>query len=152
MQRYLFEIDKGTLVVTDKVGGGSLRIIFKPLSKPTVSPALEAWNDLESALGSGKLHLGLFGISTITERKGFKLEGQVVLSRSHLHDCEIRNGNLHMVSFKQKTLISESTLRYMGSNRFGVIAFKDCFFKTNPTQGYFKRNTCYFKNDLMEGN
>ncbi|EBY9764089.1 hypothetical protein D5W64_13330 [Salmonella enterica subsp. enterica serovar Saintpaul] len=152
MQRYLFEIDKGTLVVTDKVGGGSLRIIFKPLHKPTVSPALEAQNDLELALASGKLHLGLFGINTITERKGFKLEGQVVLSRSHLHDCEIRNGNLHMVSFKQKTLISESTLRFMGSNRFGVIAFKDCYFKTNPEQGYFKRNTSYFKNDLMIGN
>lgn len=151
MQRYKFAIEKGTLVVHDQVTNGSLRIIFKPLGKPEINPALEAWNDLETALNSGKLILGLFGVNTITERKGFKLEGEVVLSSSHLYDCEVRNGNLHMVSFKQKALISESTLRYMGSNRFGLVAFKDCFFKTNPETGYFKRTTSYFKNELVTG-
>lgn len=152
MQRYLISIDKRSLVVTDTVGKGTLRINFKPPSKPKVNPALEAWNDLETALNSGKLVLGLFGFSTITERRGFKLEGEVVLSRSHLYDCEIRNGNLHMVSFKQKTLISESTLSFMGSNRFGLIAFKDCYFKQTPAEGFFRRNTSYFKNKLVEGN
>ena len=150
MQRYEFTIEKGTLVVHDQVTNGSLRIIFKPLGKPTISPALEAWNDLETSLNSGKLELGLFGVNTITERKGFKLEGKVVLSSSHLYDCEVRNGNLHMVSFKQKTLISESTLRYMGSNKFGLVAFKDCFFKSNPEGGFKSRITSYFKNKLVE--
>lgn len=152
MQRYLISIDKRSLVVVDTVGEGTLRINFKPPSKPKFNPALEAWNDLRVALDSGKLVLGLFGHSTITERRGFKLEGEVVLSRSHLHDCEIRNGNLHMVSFKQKTLISESTLSFMGSNRFGLIAFKDCYFKQTPPEGFFRRNTSYFKNKLVEGN
>lgn len=150
MQRYEFTIEKGTLVVHDQVTNGSLRIIFKPLGKPMISPALEAWNDLETSLNSGKLELGLFGVNTITERKSFKLEGKVVLSSSHLYDCEVRNGNLHMVSFKQKTLISESTLRYMGSNKFGLVAFKDCFFKSNPEGGFKSRTTSYFKNKLVE--
>lgn len=150
MDRYSFEIVKKTLVVKDHVTNGSLRITFKPMGKPSISPALEAWNDLEVALNSGKLILGLFGISTITERKGFKLEGEVVLSSSHLYDCEIRNGNLHLVSFKQKLLVSESTLRCMGSNRFGLIAFKDCYFKSNPPTGFFGRTTSYFKNKLVE--
>jgi len=141
MQRYTFEIIKKTLVIKDLVTDGSLRIVFRPMSKPVINPALEAWNDLEFALKTGKLVLGLFGINTITERKGFKLEGEVVLSSSHLYDCEIRNGNLHMVSFKQKTLISESTLKFMGSNRYGVVAFKDCFFKTNPPTGFLNRTT-----------
>lgn len=151
MQRYSFAVEKGTLVVHDQITSGSLRIIFKPQGKPQVSPLYEAWNDLETSLNSGKLILGLFGVNTITERKGFKLEGEVVLSSSHLYDCEVRNGDLHMVSFKQKTLISESTLRYMGSNKFGLVAFKDCFFKTNPVTGYLKGTTSYFKNELVVG-
>jgi len=150
MDRYSFEIVKKTLVVKDHVTNGSLRITFKPMGKLSISPALEAWNDLEVALNSGKLILGLFGINTITELKGFKLEGEVVLSSSHLYDCEIRNGNLHLVSFKQKLLVSESTLQCMGSNRFGLIAFKDCYFKTNPPTGFITRTTSYFKNKLME--
>lgn len=151
MQRYSFEIVKGTLVVTDLITNGSLLIFFKPLGKPVISPALEAWNDLETILNSSKLELGLFGVNTITERKGFKLEGKVVLSSTHLYDCEVRNGNLHMVSFKQKALISESTLRCMGSNRFGLVAFKDCYYKSTPPEGFPNRTTSYFKNELVSG-
>lgn len=152
MQRFEFVVDREVLIINDLITNGSLRIIFKPLGKPVLSPVYEAWNDLEYSIDAGRLTLQLYGINTIVERRRFLLEGNVILSSSHLYDCVIRNGSLHMVSFKQRTYITNSVLKFMGSNRFGEIDFKNCIYTSNPPQGYFKNTTSYLSNTLTLGN
>ena len=149
MQRFEFIVDKEVLIVNDLIHNGSLRIIFKPFGKPSVSPVLEAWNDLEEVINTGRLNLQLHGINTIVERRRFLLQGDVVLSSSHLYDCSIRNSNLHMVSLKQKTIITNSTLKFVGSSRFGELEFKDCSYTNNPSEGYFRNYTSYLNNQLV---
>ena len=74
MQRLQFSIKGRTLVVFDRVNGGSLHISFNRKGKFEISPTFEAWNDLEVAINSGELDLILLGYSTIREYDGFILK------------------------------------------------------------------------------
>lgn len=134
MQRLQFAVEKGNLVVDDSQNGGSLHIFFKPMGKCEISPAYEAWNDLETAINNGELELRLFGYNTITERKGFFLKGKVDLSSTHLYDPQIENGNLHLMVIKPRCHIQNSTLSFIGLNQFGNASFIDCHFDALPKQ------------------
>lgn len=148
MQRLQFSIKKGALVINDLENNGSLHITFKPYSKPSISPAFEAWNDLESDINSGKLNLRLFGFNTIREQKGFLLKGLVTLSSSHLYEPSIENGHLHLVSLRPKCEIKNSTLSYMGITHFGVILFNECTFDHAPKR-VSDSYSSYYRNQLI---
>lgn len=145
MQRLQFAVSKGTLVIDDLENSGSLHISFKPLGKPEISPAYEAWNDLETALNSGELNLRLFGYNTILEQKGFSLKGDVYLSSCHLYDPQIENGNLHFISLKPRCRIRNSTLAFMGVTQFGMVSFDECNYDALPKRVSYNHMS-YFRN------
>lgn len=145
MQRLQFAVSRGTLVIDDLENGGSLHISFKPFVKSEISPAYEAWNDIETALNSGELNLRLFGYSTILEQKGFSLKGDVVLSSCHLYDPFIENCRLHLVSFKPRCTIKNSTLAFMGIAQFGMVSFDECNYDALPKRVSYN-HTSYFRN------
>lgn len=143
MQRLQFAIEKGVLVVHDSENGGSLHISFKSFTKPEISPAYEAWNDLETAVNSGELDLRLFGYNTILEQKGFSLKGRVALSSCHLYDPQIENGNLHLLSLKPRCKIRNSTLAFMGITQFGMVSFDECNYDALPKRVSYNHMSYY---------
>lgn len=151
MQRFEFTVKKNVLVVNDKETGGSLRIDCRPLSKPAISPVLEAWNDLEHAIENQELFLSLHGISTITERRGFNMKGSVTLKSSHLFDPTIFNSTVNMTSIRAKTTILNSELSHLGLTHFGNVTFNECQLKSTPLIIPRKgnQNVVYYQNQLM---
>jgi hypothetical protein len=151
MQRFEFTVKKNILVVDDLETGGSLRINCRPLSKPAISPVLEAWNDLEHAIEHQELFLSLHGINTIIERRGFNLKGSVTLKSSHLYDPTIFNSEITMTSLKAKSTILNSELTHLGLAHFGNITFNECQLKGTPLiiprRG--NQNVVYYQNQLM---
>lgn len=147
MQGINIEIVRSRLLLRDLDNKGSLHISFTPFKKVFLNPAFEAFNDLEHAINNGKLNLQLFGHNTIREQAGFDLRGNVVLSSCHLYDCKIDNSALHMVSIKQKSVISDSKLAYIGINRYGFVSFKECDLKNTPPVTL--PNHSYFRNVLV---
>lgn len=143
MQRLHFAVSKGTLIIDDLENTGSLHISFKPFGKPELSPAFEAWNDLETAINSGDLNLRLFGYSTILERRGFVLKGDVLLSSCHLYDPQIENGRLHLLSFKPRCKIRNSTLAFMGLTQFGMVSFDECNYDALPKRVSYNHFSYY---------
>lgn len=148
MQRLEFEMKRGSLIVTDLYNKGSLHISFKPYGKPCLSPAIEAWNDIETAINSGKLDLSLYGVNTIKEQKGFVLSGKVVLSSSHLYDPVIHNSFSHMVCLRPRCEIIDSTLMNVGFSHFGTVLFKECSFDTTPKR-VSQTYSSFYRNQLI---
>ena len=145
MQRLQFSIKGRTLVVFDRVNGGSLHISFNRKGKFEISPTFEAWNDLEVAINSGELDLILLGYSTIREYDGFILKGKVTLSSCHLFDPHIENSELHMVSMKPRTRIKDSILSFIGIPHFGTALFTECNLDALPKRVSF-RYISYYRN------
>jgi hypothetical protein len=147
MQGIQFEVQKGRLLLQDLDNKGTLHISFKPFNKPEINPAFEAWNDLQYAISKGELTLALYGHNTIKEQVGFDLKGMVVLSSCHLYDPRIFNGTLHMVSLKQRSVISDSSLSYIGINRYGSVSFKECNLSKTPKGESYHHS--YYRNGLV---
>lgn len=149
MQRLNFVIERGVLIINDLETKGSLRIKFKPYNKPDISPAYEALNDLEYAVNTNQLNLKLYGISTLLERRGFNLRGDVTLKSSHLHDPKITNSSLSYVSLIPRATIINSTIEHVGFSHFGELTFNECSFKANPKQRPPTPYAVYFNNILV---
>lgn len=149
MQRYTFEVQGSTLVVTDELNEGSLRITCKPFHKPDVSPVFELWNDIETAISQDRLKLSLFGISTIIERKRTVLDGEVILSSVHLRDAYLTNAKLHLVSLRQRCNIRNSTLVRVGSTRFGEVTFINCDLNHTPDELRTLTNATFMGNNIV---
>ncbi|QYN80047.1 putative pentapeptide repeat protein [Kosakonia phage Kc263] len=149
MQRLAFVIERGILIINDLETNGSLRIKFKPFNKPDISPAFEAMNDLEHAINVGELDLKLYGISTLLERRGFNLRGDVTLKSSHLHDPKITNSSLSYVSLIPRATIINSHIEHIGYSHFGELTFNECSFKANPKQRPYASHAVYFNNILV---
>lgn len=149
MQRFEFSVKEGALIVSDLLNKGSLHITFRPLNKPAISPAFEAWNDIETGIKNGTLSLSLFGYNTIREQRGFELRGEIVLSSTHLYDPVIENGYLHMSSLRQKLTILNSKLRFIGSSHFGNVTFNECDLYSTPLGGIPKGFRTYYQNQLI---
>ncbi|AEV89477.1 hypothetical protein OBP_040 [Pseudomonas phage OBP] len=151
MQRFEFTVKKNVLVIDDLETGGSLRINCRPLSKPSISPVLEAWNDLEHAIEHNELFLSLHGINTITERRGFNLKGSVTLKSSHLYDPTVYDSSITMTSIRAKSTILNSELSSLGLTHFGNVTFNECNLKSTPIVIPRKGNqsVVYYQNELI---
>lgn len=149
MQGLEFEIKGCSLIVRDLVNKGSLHIRCKPMGKPLVPPAYEAWNDIEHSIKEGKLNLQLFGFNSIKEQKGFFLEGDVNLSSSHLYDPTIFNSSLHMVSLKPRAVIRNSKLMFVGASHYGTVFFNECQLNSTPSEGMSNGYSKYNQNKLI---
>lgn len=148
MQGLEFAVKNGLLVINDLEHKGSLHISFKPIGTPLISPAYEAWNDLETLINSGALNLRLYGFSTIREQRGFELKGDILLSSSHLYDPVIDNSRLHLVSLKPRSNIQDSKLKFIGLSQFGMVSFRECILDVLPKRvsTYY---SSYFRNQLI---
>lgn len=148
MQHLELEVKGSALRVYDHANKGTLIITFKPMGKSEISPLFEAWNDIETAIASGKLKLSLFGYNTIKERRGFVLEGEVVLSSTHLYDPTVINSRLHLVSLKARSYIKDSELTFVGVPHFGRVMFNECQFNSLPNR-VSQQYTSYYRNEPM---
>lgn len=147
-QRITFKVQGSTLVVSDELNKGSLRITCKPYHKPEINPVLELWNDLETAINRDRLRLSLYGISTIIERKRLVLDGEVILSSVHLRDPYLANAKLHLVSLRQRCNVRNSSLVRVGSSRFGEVTFINCSLNHTPSELLTLNNATYVGNKI----
>lgn len=148
MQGLEFAVKKGSLIIIDLENKGSLHISFRYYGKPAISPAFEAWNDIETSINSGKLNLRLYGHNTIREQNGFAMSGNVVLSSCHLYDPVLHDSFMHMVFLKPRSEIIGSTLMNIGFSHFGTVLFKECQLDTTPKRVSL-RYSSFYRNQLI---
>lgn len=150
MERYFFNIVKNSLVIEDLQSKGFLHIFFSPYKKPLLSPAFEAWNDIETSIKRHKLSLQLTGHSFIKEIEGFNLKGDVSLMSSHFCDCIIENSSIRNTVIKPQSLIKNSELSHVGFTYFGKLDINDSVFTQTPPS-IPGRYRSYRANKLVSG-